>query len=259
MASTLPPELLDAIVGYFHAAKENITVQSIALVCREWNSISRPHLFRKVIVCGDDDAEIFTQILNDAPGIGQVVHKLVVKGGPVYGDCGVEFLELVTSTVLTRLPNLNTVTWADLELTEHSSVVSSYLSNLTNITHLRVRRCRLAISVLWKYVCVCPSIQSLDIATYTTTWERNPESLVLTTCPASQLVSLKVHGSEDLNVLATLVKDSTWIKSLSSLSVTTTSWDLTVLKALLRDLGPTLEVLDLNYSAYRPFAGQFIF
>ena len=251
MGVVLPPEIVDAIVDLFHSAEDRPSIQSCAMVCREWNSIARPHLFQEVVVHGEDDVYSLLELLDDAPGIGLVIQNLVVKGGTVYG--GLLFLELVATTLPTRLPGLTSMTWSWLTLDYFSPEISSHLSNFSGVKHLRARWCTCSIPVLLGYITALSSLQTLEISKQDASSARR--QIISSITPTTPLTSLKID-SGIVDAFVKLMLDSCWTKSLRSLTLSIPRWDSTRFWDFLAKIGPTLEQLDIRSEYDHFFTGK---
>lgn len=254
MASFLPQEIVDAVLICLDPDKDRPALQSCAMVCREWNSVVRPHLFREITVNGEDDVYSLLDLLEDAPGIGLVVQDLIVKGGTVYG--GPFFLELVAESLPSVLPNLTSLTWSWLTLTHYSPPISTHLLNFNKVTHLRVRWCTCPVQTLWAYISALPSLQELSISDHQSFRKRSDDRVTGEISPTSRLTALVLIRSQRIRTFLELVTGSPWVQSIQSLTTIAHDWTSLWVSDILLAIGPSLIHLDLILRVYYSIQGM---
>ncbi len=79
-----PPEITDTILDFLHLGEPNddkffdirAAIQNCSLVCREWLSSTRYHLFSVVSIGSPDDLCNFANVLSTNPSLGQYVDEM---------------------------------------------------------------------------------------------------------------------------------------------------------------------------------------
>lgn len=247
---TLFPELVHLIAASLLSIGGKQAIQPFALVCREWNSVSRPFLFQHIVIHGEDDIYDFLDILIYSSGIGQVVNDLTVKGGPVYGDCGVNFLELLASRVLVIMPALETLTLSGFTIDDFSPTTLPHLAQLRGVTTLKFRDITCSLPVLWGYMSSFPSLQAVDISGHSAhrRGERFDPKLLEDVNPSSNLISLRLDSCHRVDRFIERLKASNWAQSIHSLSLISGYWEASIMRDLLMS-SPCLEELHLDVTS----------
>ncbi|KAJ3486699.1 hypothetical protein NLI96_g4057 [Meripilus lineatus] len=230
MASLLPQEIIDAVL--FSLKEDKPTLQSCAMVCREWNSVVRPYLFREIRVNGDDDLYSLLKLIEDAPGIAHVVQVLVVRN--LTPSAPPSFLENVAgSWILIRpLPSIYKL--------------YTHLSIFNKVTHLDVRRCTYQAGTLWACITVLPSLQGLIVSDLQSSlMQSGDRGIIGVSTPTSRLTTLVLRRSYALGTFLKLVAQSPWVESIQSLTMDPNCGLPLWARDILIAIGPSLSHLDL--------------
>lgn len=243
MPVVFPPELLDAITAQLDPIRDVKTIRACAMTFRDWNDVARPYIFRQVGIKNESDLRNFASIVDDAPGIGQVVQELVLRGTP---HCtSTRWINLVGEDLPQRLPKVHTLTWLCLRLDQPCCPsLRSTLATFKAVTRFNLWQCTSPFQWLQTYITPLPSLRHLTIEDQTSHTKR---PLQTQSGLVPELASLIIRDMHQVVLLMDwLLNSHSWEKSLRHLAVPATYMATPYLGQILQRSGSHLEHLDLD-------------
>ncbi len=229
-----------------------LTLRNCSIVCREWSSIARTYIFRKITVRGTCGIEDFFDILKSSPHIGRLVLQVIYEQESLFTDATMspQFHDFIRSLSGT-LPNLHTLSLNGVFRNQDGPLQPDLLKSfaaLTSVSGLSITASITSTQFLITYISSFPNIRRLNI-----NWlEDGPNDAPSTYLPASQsvLTSVRLRNVDDLPRIFRHITSSNSAHVLRYLTLAVANGDSNHVSSFLREVGPTLEHLDLGLVTY---------
>lgn len=265
-AAILASSLHGCIVDLFWDDK--FTLGTCGLVCKEWLSTSRKHLFRSIVLCPKTTPRFVTLLDSPACTVSPYVRNLRLRAGRG------QFLheKVLVQKVITPLQHLSAIVcltiedlkWSTLSLTSRSALIGSFTRlNRLCLSHSTFETLDQVIDM----ICARPELEELqldDVSWNSTSIEPLADiplidlSLIDTPCP-SRLQTLHLGCCPKEDIIHWLLHRQGICMAIQSLALdVVTPKEIASVAELLRAVGPSLRCLDLCMSRLDQCEGKYL-
>ncbi|EKM52057.1 uncharacterized protein PHACADRAFT_150999 [Phanerochaete carnosa HHB-10118-sp] len=249
-----PPELVNKVVGHVCDQADGATLKAASLVCLQWQAISRPYVFHRVVVTTQTGLESLEAFLQSNPDVTRHIRILVAHPKSAQVLDSAAWVTDVPSLLAPLLVNLQAIELIDLHEQDANLGVDfgPKLADFTTVHTLTLRACFMDPPLLYTVISALPALRSLVIAAVLTLHGGGGPNLQQLRGP--RLESLDMYftpayldGME--SVLPWLATTET-VQSIRSLRLIVRLHDSRAVGQFIEAVGGELEELDLELEAF---------
>ena len=221
-----------------------VTCRFPDVVCRSWNLIVQPRLFRKVTIFLEEylDTGVYNALTQFSLRAGEHVHHLIIKQSISH----ISVDEDITKGVLNlpHFPILETLTLSDIRADIQKYIVNSstHILPIRMATRLNLLNCRIPFQQIALFISSLPNLHSLHIAGSGLLGDRTP---VIHPPHLPHLRSIRLYLTDCFPIFARWISTSNTPLVVRNLSLCILGDELDSLSTLYSELAPTVECLDL--------------